>query len=181
MSCTRCQRLEDEVARLSVDALTGLSGRGVFDRALETEFARACRFNREIGLVMIDVDHFKSVNDDHGHVRGDEVLRTIAGRVQAYVRTCDVIARYGGEEFVILTDGATLVGLEVISERVRMAVCDKPIDKIRATISVGFAVQIPSDVTGLDVLKRADSALYRAKNNGRNCVEGCDSAEPPRK
>lgn len=172
MSCSHCDQLKHEVARLSVDSLTGLAGRGVFDRALDIEFARACRFHRTIGLIMIDVDNFKTVNDSFGHLYGDRVLTGIADRVKAYVRTCDVIARFGGEEFVILTDGATPEGIEVICERIRLSVCYEKVIGFPATVSVGFAVQIESDKNGWDVLKRADAALYRAKDNGRNRVEG---------
>ena len=170
-SCPNCTELEAQVARLSVDSLTGLAGRGVFDRALKTEFARARRFHRDIGIIMIDVDHFKSINDEYGHVVGDQVLHSIAQRIRKHVRDCDVVARYGGEEFVILTDGATHEGLEVISERVR-ATIELAQSDIQATVSVGFAVQNTFDAEGRSVVERADAALYEAKNAGRNCVKG---------
>lgn len=172
MSCTRCEELEAEVARLSMDSLTGLLGRQVFDRALKTEFAKAQRYHRGIGIIMIDVDHFKRFNDYHGHLVGDTVLAGVAARVKESLRECDIAARFGGEEFVVLTDGAG--SLEVLAERIRMAVCGEAILGHHVSVSVGFAIQDERDDGGLEVVSRADDALYRAKNNGRNCVEsGC--------
>lgn len=171
-SCPNCEQLEAQVARLNMDALTGLAGRGVFDRALVTEFARARRFHRAIGVIMIDVDHFKSVNDDFGHLHGDQVLAGIAAQVELHVRACDTAARFGGEEFAIITDGATPKGLEVICERIRASVEFDYVAGVQATVSVGFAVQTEADENGWAVVRRADNALYQAKAAGRNCVRG---------
>lgn len=172
-SCPNCVKLQEEVTRLGTDTLTGLAGRGVFERALQTEFARCRRFGRSLGIIMIDVDRFKAVNDAHGHLAGDQVLARVARRVAKHTRDCDTVARYGGEEFVILTDGATLDGLWTISERLRLAVKEVSVaDEIRVTISLGFSVQAEHDKDGWAIIARADTALYRAKRHGRDRAQG---------
>ena len=172
----RIAELEDEVARLrgenevlSMDAVTGIPGRGVFEIALDVEFARARRFGRRLGVLMIDVDHFKRVNDEHGHRVGDDVLRHVAQAIQAQVRRPDTVARYGGEEIVALVEGLTRRQLGKLAERARVAV--EGLRCPRVTVSIGTALLNDGDANGWDAVKRADIALYRAKRSGRNRVE----------
>ncbi len=166
-------KLKSEVARLSNDALTGLSGRGVFDRALRTEFARCRRFRRRLGIVMIDIDNFKAVNDQHGHLVGDAVLRSVALIVKCQVRDCDTVARYGGDECVVLVDSADETGMNVLCERIRAAVArHSDQSQYGVTVSIGFAYQWDTDVDGIAIVERADAALYRAKAMGKNCICG---------
>lgn len=175
----RIAELEDEVARLrgenehlSVDTVTGIPGRGVFEAALESEYARARRFGRRLGVLMIDVDHFKRVNDRHGHRVGDDVLRDVAQAIQAQVRGTDVVARYGGEEVACLVDGLARRQLLKFAERIRVEVegLYNPMSP-RVTVSIGTALLGDGDGNGWDVVERADAALYRAKRAGRNRVE----------
>ena len=165
------RQLEARVQELSRDALTGVWGRGVLDHALGTELARARRFGRHLGLLMVDVDHFKAVNDTHGHPVGDRTLQAVAETLQRYVRDCDTLARYGGEEFCILVDNASRDGLLILGERVRGAV-ETTLRRPAVTVSVGCALSTASD-TPVTLLERADRALYAAKDGGRNrvCME----------
>ncbi len=163
-------RLESQVQELSRDAVTGVWGRGVLDRALGTEFARARRFGRHLGVLMIDIDHFKAVNDAHGHRVGDAVLYHVAQTIQSSLRGADTLARYGGEEFCVLVDGATADGLRILGERVRGAVeqLETP-GNPGVTISIGAAVARDDEAADA-LLERADVALYDAKEAGRNRV-----------
>lgn len=172
----RVAELEDEVTRLrvenerlSTDTVTGIPGRGVFEAALTTGFARARRYGRRLGVLMIDVDHFKQVNDRHGHRVGDEVLHGVAQGVASQVRGADTVARYGGEEIVALVEGLTRRQLGKLAERARVTV--EGLRCPRVTVSIGTALLNDEDEDGWNVVKRADAALYRAKRAGRNRVE----------
>ena len=174
----RINELEEEVARLtgecerlSTDAVTGLSGRGVLERAMRTEFARGQRFGRKTAIVMIDIDLFKKVNDTHGHQIGDEVLWTVGQTLRTFVRGSDTLSRYGGEEFAIILDGSNPEGAALVCERIRDG-----IERLRATgcppvtVSIGWAIENTTDTSAAQILHRADLALYAAKDAGRNCV-----------
>jgi two-component system, cell cycle response regulator len=157
------------------DSLTGLYNRRYMETHLETLVEKAVQSQRPLGLVMIDIDHFKSINDNFGHDAGDEVLRQFASRVQGSVRGIDLPCRYGGEEFVIVMPDADLAIAEAVGERLRRHIAAEPflvtkgLNKLDVTISVGIAMRLEGD--GPDaVLKRADEALYRAKRDGRNRV-----------
>lgn len=161
--------LKDECARLSTDAVTGAHGRSVFEKELEIEFARTKRFGRSLGVLMVDVDDFKRVNDKHGHTVGDEVLRDVAGSIKSVVRNSDIFARYGGEEFVVLVDSATAEGLIVFSDRVRRSVDVSTM----VTVSIGTALVRAIDSRPWDAVDRADAAMYQAKQAGKNrCAHG---------
>ena len=157
------------------DSLTGLYNRRYMETHLETLIEKAAKTQRPLGLVMIDIDHFKPINDNFGHDAGDEVLRQFASRVQGSVRGIDLACRYGGEEFVIVMPDADLAIAEAVGERLRRHIAAEPflvtkgLNKLDVTISVGIAMRLEGD--GPDaILKRADEALYRAKRDGRNRV-----------
>lgn len=156
------------------DELTGLLNRREFDRLLAQEVERARRFAQPLGLVMADLDHFKSVNDQWGHQAGDDVLREVAARLGASVRSVDWTARLGGEEFgflLVQADGASACGA---AERLREAVAGAPVvaqgRSLAITISLGVAVLPDQGSTGADLMAAADQALYAAKRAGRNRV-----------
>ena len=166
------------------DALTGLRNRRHFDRALPREIERAGENGTALSLCIVDIDHFKSVNDRFGHPTGDAVLRVIGSLLAENLKGRDVPVRYGGEEFAILLPMTELTSAERLADRIRHQISEKrlvltdgkePIGKI--TASFGAAQWCPDeDASGL--IARADAMLYRAKNNGRNRVE-CDFDNVP--
>ncbi len=157
------------------DSLTALYNRREFARWLKEEVERSRRFNRPFALLMIDIDHFKRINDLYGHLTGDEVLRVVASLISGEVRSVDTVARYGGEEFVILLPETSEAGSLVTAERICSVIADHSItvdqkESISLTISIGVAV-FPEDATSEDELvAAADQALYTAKRTGRNRV-----------
>ena len=162
--------------RATHDALTGIANRSTVLDVLRREHSRQSREGGAIGVVMADLDHFKNVNDAHGHLCGDAVLRESANRIVASVRTYDTVGRYGGEEFLIVAPGSDASGTLAVAERIRTVIESRPIatqaGEIRLTASLGVAVSDahnPSDLESL--LQTADAALYRAKELGRNRCE----------
>lgn len=153
------------------DALTGLPNRRAADERLNAELARQRRYGGEMALLLVDVDHFKRINDGHGHAVGDAVLRDVALRLQASVRESDFCARFGGEEFVVLLTETDEGGARLVAEKLRAAVA-APMSGPVATVtaSFGLAVSARGEEAG-SLLERADEALYRAKVHGRNRVE----------
>jgi len=157
------------------DGLTGLRTRRYFSEQLARHVATARRGGTRLGLMMLDVDHFKAVNDTYGHDGGDAVLREIARRLTEAVRPSDVVARYGGEEFAVLLPGLELTDVERLAERIIGVVSAVPVEvgggsRARVTLSVG-AVAFPDNApTGSDLVTAADRALYAAKDAGRNRV-----------
>jgi two-component system, cell cycle response regulator len=155
------------------DALTGLWSRGATLHLLANELQRGARANSSTGILMVDLDHFKSVNDTYGHLVGDEVLKQTAQRISQAVRSYDFVGRYGGEEFLAILTDCNPDELRVVAERIRSAVADIPIDarpsNIQATVSIG-AVVASNQAHDLEFLAIADSALYEAKRAGRNRV-----------
>jgi diguanylate cyclase (GGDEF)-like protein len=164
------------------DHLTGLANRRRFERQLEREVARTRRFGRPFCLLMLDIDHFKRVNDTHGHEVGDDVLRRLANTVQAGTRGIDMAARIGGEEFaVLLTETDFAHGLEV-AERLRVAVRETEIPVAGCvTVSLGLAEFNASTPEARSLFAAADSALYEAKRTGRDrvCCPLPADANPP--
>lgn len=159
------------------DALTGVFNRHYLVERLETEFAFAKRHERPLSVIYVDADHFKNVNDTHGHAAGDEVLRGLARRIIDTVRTEDVVARIGGEEFVVLIRDIEPVSMLSIGERLRSGVEALHIEHegvvIPITVSVGVASmsrETPYE-SAEGLLAQADAALYRAKEDGRNRVQ----------
>lgn len=167
----------DRLAQLSqVDALTGLPNRRQFDEALRRELVRARRSGQGLALLMIDIDHFKLLNDALGHQAGDERLRDVAEALQACAaRATDVVARYGGEEFAAILPGASPAEALAVAEAMRAGVeqlaLDSPAPDGRVTVSVGAArlTEVDSDA-GQRLIERADAALYDSKRGGRNRV-----------
>ncbi len=181
------ERLTAEVERLSVDCLTGVAGRAIFERTLQTDYARAKRTKRPFGVLMLDVDHFKGVNDRYGHPAGDEVLRAVAQAAAIHVRDSDLFARYGGEEFVAVVDSATKSGLMNLAERIRESVARLKFEGERqpgtagyvpafgVRVSIGAALLNLDETDGaVEVVKYADRALYAAKAGGRDRVMFAD-------
>jgi two-component system cell cycle response regulator len=158
------------------DRLTGAFNRGAFDDRLHSELSTSRRRGTPIALLLFDLDHFKKLNDTHGHQAGDAVLRSVAACVQATIRPEDVLARYGGEEFAVILKTVSARSAQVMAERIRSAIEEHTTDfngiTIGATVSVGAvhaaggkAVEGP-----VAFIAAADGALYQAKHKGRNCV-----------
>ena len=165
----RTMRLLHEVERLAAsDPLTGLPNRRLFDATLDREIARARRSGSPLAVGLIDVDHFKAVNDEHGHQVGDQVLCELAAALRGALREEDVVARYGGEEFVVLLPDAAADAAVMVAERLRAAVATG-VSRLPITISVGVAALDPGS-GGAGVVARADAALYEAKRSGRDRV-----------
>lgn len=159
-------------ARASTDALTGLPNRRYFDEFCGL-LARRRRAEDSVGVLMVDIDHFKALNDRHGHPIGDEVLRAVAGAIVGAVREDDVPARYGGEEFAVLLRNPTHEVSVEVGERVRQAVGRldlTPVGVGAVSVSIGTAVAADGDVPIGDVIQHADAALYEAKRAGRDRV-----------
>jgi diguanylate cyclase (GGDEF)-like protein len=153
------------------DPLTRTLNRRKLGDILEAETARAARYATPFALALLDIDHFKNINDTHGHDDGDAVLVELARRITSSLRQVDRLARFGGEEFVVAAPGIDLAGAAELAERLRRAVADAPFAGVgRVTASFGLAAWRPGD-SPEDMLKRADAALYRAKDGGRNRVE----------
>jgi diguanylate cyclase (GGDEF)-like protein len=182
---TKLKLLQDELREKNVlletlsvtDVLTGLANRRRLMTRLEEEVARARRYKTPLAVVMIDIDHFKQVNDVHGHAMGDEVLRNIGAMLKAGVRTTDLAARYGGEELTLVLPHTDIPAATLVAENLRekFAEFEHRLDGIalKKTVSMGVTARdgqgdVPS---AEDLLKHADEALYRAKQNGRNRVE----------
>jgi diguanylate cyclase (GGDEF)-like protein len=161
----------------SHDPLTGVSNRSAILEALAREKERATRDGTSLSVVLIDLDHFKRVNDTLGHHTGDGVLREAAARLRAAVRTYDSLGRYGGEEFLVVLPRCTLVEAREIAERIRLQIAEEPIvvgtEKVRLTASLGVAA---GDADIGPLVRAADAALYRAKAAGRNCVQCAEGA-----
>jgi diguanylate cyclase (GGDEF)-like protein len=167
----------EEIYRLmTVDGLTQVFNRRYFNEALEREFNRSKRYDRALCLIAFDIDHFKLVNDTHGHLAGDNLLRQLAAAVKPRLRREDIFARTGGEEFGILVPEIPLDGARKTAEKVRLIVENTPLkvdqQMVPVTISLGCAMLGEGDATADDLYKRADERLYEAKQGGRNRVAG---------
>lgn len=158
------------------DQLTGLHNRRYMARHLDSLISNAQRSNKALAFLIMDIDHFKSVNDTHGHDIGDEVLREFANRISANIRGIDLACRYGGEEFVVVMPDTDVDFAYTIAERLRKSVETTPIEisrmpnALKVTISIGIAASLGGDDNADKLLHRADQALYRAKREGRNRV-----------
>lgn len=175
----------DSLAEASYrDGLTGIYNRRFLEEAIAKEFNRARRYGGTLSVAMLDIDHFKLINDTHGHLAGDEVLRSTAKHLENMGRSTDTLGRYGGEEFAVLLPETTIDGALTCAERVIASIENATISygktSIRVTISVGIA-QFHSDMIRYEeLIKEADDALYEAKNAGRNCVRCAIPSRFPR-
>jgi diguanylate cyclase (GGDEF)-like protein len=166
--------LSDAERRAQTDPLTGVLNRRSIVERLEAACSRAQTRGLPIALLFIDLDHFKEINDTHGHAAGDACLRAIIGPIQAELRQSDVIGRYGGEEFVVILSSADAASARPIAERILERVADVQVEgfgaPIRLTCSIGVASSDTLGVWGEHLIARADAAVYAAKRSGRNRV-----------
>ena len=169
----RAKRFE-ELA--TIDGMTGLCNRRHFEALAEAEWYRFQRYQRPLSLMLVDIDHFKQINDRSGHDAGDKVLKRVAATCMETKRTTDIVARFGGDEFAILLPETSLQQARIFAERLRAALTENRIsrpntdDEAAITVSIGIAAASFS-LSGVDPLVRlADKALYEAKAAGRNCA-----------
>lgn len=171
---------EEAIASSLTDKLTNIGNRGAMDIAFERELKLAQRHDEPLSLLVIDVDHFKRVNDTFGHIDGDRALQQVVSSIQNTLRETDQVFRYGGEEFVALLHNTGAHGAMVIAERIRVNVAMSPVsledEDLFCTASIGVACYEGSE-SCTELLEKADAALYTAKNTGRNRVEMWSSPE----
>ena len=168
-------KYHEEIYRMTiVDGLTQIHNKRALFEALEKELMRARRYERDLSLLMFDIDFFKRINDQYGHLAGDHVLRELARIVQERIRREEVFARYGGEEFVILLPETPLPGAAALAESLRARVANHAFvfqgERIPVTVSIGTALLGENDKVASDLIQRADEKLYEAKRGGRNRV-----------
>ncbi|RVT44377.1 GGDEF domain-containing protein [Rheinheimera sediminis] len=160
----------------TLDALTGIRNRAFFDQKLAAEVKRSRRERSTLALLMIDIDHFKAVNDQHGHLVGDLVIKEVAINLQQELkRSTDHLCRYGGEEFAVILPNTALEGAMVLAEQIRLCIANLRIQyerlELSVTVSIGcYAAIAEINSTSTDFIQIADTALYQAKNEGRNRV-----------
>ncbi|MBI2897139.1 MAG: diguanylate cyclase [Deltaproteobacteria bacterium] len=156
----------------TTDGLTGLCNHRVFQEELDSRLKSAARFGRKLSVILLDIDHFKRVNDEHGHPVGDAVLRLTARLLERCKRETDLVARYGGEEFVVVCEETDRKGAALLAERIRRELEGQPLvidgGKLRVTCSLGMATYPLDAEEKADLVSRADQALYQAKRGGRN-------------
>jgi diguanylate cyclase (GGDEF)-like protein len=180
MTLSLARDLKNAQARLQTlaltDELTGLNNRRQVMARLEEEFQRAVRLGESICLISLDIDHFKDINDTYGHPFGDLVLRRVAERIQGSIRTYDIVGRVGGEEFLVVAPASPAQEAVSLAERIISAISKEIVGKgavrVMVTASAGVAVISPNDTDIEDLIRRADLALYQAKEEGRNRVAG---------
>jgi two-component system, cell cycle response regulator len=165
----------EEIYRMTIiDGLTQAHVKRYLLESLDKEIMRARRHQRDLSFLMFDIDHFKKINDVHGHLAGDFVLKEVARIVQGRIRRDEVFARYGGEEFAIILPETNLEGARALAEGLREKIEQSRFvfqnEQIRVTISIGVATLTDQDRTSMDLIKHADTKLYEAKRTGRNRV-----------
>lgn len=178
------QNALDQVRQLAVrDALTGIYNRYHLIDVLQHEIDNHRRNFTPVTITLLDVDHFKKINDAYGHLAGDQVLQEVVALVKAQIRSIDTLARYGGEEFVCILPNTTEGAALIVAERIRQAVCNAPLlvdgQKIALSVSIGLAEYAPGELLQ-SWLGRTDRALYRAKQNGRNRSERAENCRAGR-
>lgn len=156
---------------VQMDAMTGLLNHSHLLKQLDMELKKSSRYNRKLSLIMIDLDHFKLVNDTYGHQFGDEVLIAVAAEIKKCTRETDIAARYGGEEFIVVLPETDEESAVRVSTRIQECLKGLSLSRaVKITVSGGIA-QCRKDETALEIMERADILLYKAKSNGRNCFE----------
>jgi diguanylate cyclase (GGDEF)-like protein len=176
-------KFEKEKQRLQFladyDALTKVYNRRKINKELDSEVARAARYGQHFSIIMIDIDHFKKINDTYGHLAGDVVLMEFAELLQNKIRQTDLLGRYGGEEFILVMPSTSLDGAAEIANRLRQYVASFNFTTVgHITCSMGVA-EYEQDENSSTFVKRADDALYAAKRNGRNRVEIAGKSSTP--
>ena len=175
------REIELHLAEAHADVLTGLANRRAFDMELSRRLAQRQRQGTPLCLLIIDIDNFKSFNDEFGHLAGDAILKELANVLEATARHMDFVARLGGDEFAVLLPGSNLDQASNGAERLRSAISDSPLQyeghEHTLTVSIGLAEAQPDDDPA-SLLKRSDSALYAAKEAGRNCSFRQGGPEP---
>ncbi len=164
-------KMEEKLSLLATtDKLTGINNRHRFEELFSAEIVRSVRYQKAMGIIMFDVDHFKAINDTYGHDVGDSVLKSISEIIQFNIRQSDIFARWGGEEFIILTPETTKKDVEHLAEKLRLALEQYSFETV-GTVTASFGVTRNQDnETKEEILKRVDKAMYQAKENGRNRV-----------
>ncbi|MCI5071845.1 GGDEF domain-containing protein [bacterium] len=174
-SNTETQYYEEMYRLATKDGLTQAYNKVFFLEKLNEEFRRSQRYSRDLSLIMLDLDHFSIINNQHGHVTGDSVLKIIAKNILANVRKEDIFGRYGGEEFALLLPEINSTGALTIAEKIRRMIESIPFkikdNNINITLSAGIASVDPDMKTSKDLIEKADKALYDAKHHGRNNVK----------
>lgn len=165
----------------TTDAVTGLYNRHYMTSHLETQLRSACQNQKPLSLAMLDIDHFKAVNDSYGHAAGDEILKEFAQRIARNVRGVDVVARFGGEEFIVIMPDTDVEDAQTIAERLLSTIGSQPFlledgSEVDITTSLGLATSNAETSSASELLEQADAALYRAKEEGRNRVVVNDAA-----
>ncbi len=171
-----------EIELLSkTDSLTGLWNRGYLEEMLEIEFKRARRYRHDVSIAVVDLDHFKQINDTYGHMAGDEVLRQVSGHIKSCIRETDFVGRYGGEEIVVILPETDIKTARAIAEKIRETIEAHPVRfegrSIKVTSSIGVSNLRPEHEDYHEVFSEADEALYEAKESGRNRVVVSKKAE----
>ena len=187
VACSRLglEQANTELDRLSkTDNLTKLLNRGAWESLLNSEFERFRRYGHDCTLIMLDIDHFKQVNDQYGHQVGDDVIRHLADTMRHCLRHTEYLGRYGGEECAIILPETSLEGACVIAERLRATIAAATVNShdtdLSYTVSLGVAALKPQTASSQQWLRQADDALYAAKHGGRNqvvCAENAASDE----
>ena len=172
---TRYKKMERQLANMALfDSLTGALSRAAFFQHAEKEFKRAKRYTRPLSTIMVDIDHFKKINDQYGHAAGDHVLQIFVEAIEEEIRSTDAIGRIGGEEFALLLPDTPSKAAAHLAERVRQRITKYPYIAgkmlIEVTASLGVAILEDEDTNFKTMLQRADEALYSAKHSGRNRV-----------
>lgn len=171
-------KLEETTEKLremsNQDGLTKLYNRRYIEETISHEYERARRYGNAFSVILTDIDFFKKVNDNHGHLAGDEVLRVVSRRLSDALRDTDVLGRYGGEEFIIALPETDLKGAEIVAERLREAIASKPVEAEGNTLSIAISLGVTeiTETTAAyaQLIAEADLALYKSKDNGRNCT-----------
>jgi diguanylate cyclase (GGDEF)-like protein len=180
----RTEELEDAARR---DALTGTLNRMWLERLLEREFTQALMFSRALSVALVDLDHFKRINETTGHEGGNRILKSCAEIIQANVRGSDLIGRHSGDTFLVILPGTDEVLAAQVCERILRAIRDSSTttspSSLKISVSIGTATYAPARLfnNSTELLQAADHALYRAKLRGRNCVERFDEMKLPNK
>lgn len=169
---------EQQATEARIDSLTGLANRRALEEILAAEIARAQRFAHQLAVVLLDLDHFKDINDSFGHAAGDVMLRAVSRRLTSLARQGDTVARWGGEEFVVVLPETDLEGAHRFAERLRRTIEAHAVGDMHTSASCGVATMLPED-TEEEVLSAADQALYQAKSNGRNRTEIAERGPRP--